>query len=268
MTLTSINDLQTWFNSNQKDDKKASHWTMYGGNYGEKETRLMANNRVDEPDKSLEFLVSSIRMLNNPKGTKFRIQIYYPGAANNPVANVYVQVFDDGSVQAPMPNGYGAVAGIGSLPGGMNYDNLVQDKVTLALLKAENEQLKNGVAQQESMWERIFGYINENEHISAALGSLITGLALKMDPAMAGMLPAMLPAPKPVTGTPAPAPGHGQADQADNPEDPNLQFINNINAVSTTLGIDPVSMSQALRRLTEANPEMARGLLSQSLSQV
>lgn len=212
----------------------------------------MSNSRLDDKEKSLEFLVESIRMLNNPDGTKFRILLYPVTGANNYTATAHVQIFEN---SAQGNRNLPAMAGIGNLPAGVmggDWKTYLDEKVELELLKKENEQLRGGMGS-ESMWERILGIIADSPHLSAAVGNLANAFVTKFDPAMAGRLMQA----QPVNGTP----GSNAQDQAGAPEDPQAVFIENINAATGALGVDAVTLAKGLNKIIQNNPAMARQIL-------
>lgn len=248
MTLTRYEDLQQWFLNNQSDtdegtDKTASHWTLYGGNYGEREVRLTSNTRINKPSESLAYLVQTIRSMNHPDGSKFRIQIYKPGANNNYTAQTYVQIFEGQQNAAAT----GQMAGVGSLPGAPAMtEQYIQERIDLAMLKRENEELKAQMNGPVSGWERFLGMLNENEQLNGAIAGLLMGLAQKNG------IPAQL--------APAPVNGHPSSDE-ETDEDPQTVFVNNIQNAAATLQTDPVTLSKRLNKLIQQNPEVAKQLL-------
>lgn len=246
MTLTRYEDLQHWFNSNQSNNeegKTPSHWTLYGGNYGEKEVRLCGNTRLDSPSESLSYLVDTIRRMNHPDGAKFRVQIFKPGAPNNYVAQAYVQIFEGAANTATAQT-----AGIGNLPG-TSTEQYIQERIDMALLRRENEDLKAQMNGPVSGWERFLDIIGQNEQLSGAIAGLLLGLANKNG------IPATIPAP--VTG-------HPSTDDNDDNDDPQTVFAQNIQSASNALHTDPVSLSRALNRLVTSNPELAKQIFSQA----
>lgn len=257
MTLTRYEDVQHWFNQNQTDDeggKTPSHWTLYGGNYGEKEIRLLGNTRIDKPGESLAFLIDSIRRMNNPSGSKFRVQIYKPGSPNNYSAQVFVQVFDDAAQLQQRGASATAIqpAGIGNLP--VLNETYIQERIDLALLRRENEELKAALNGPGSTWERILDIIGQSEPLSLALSGLITNLAAKN-----GMTLPAAPIARPVTGSPAPV----DSDD-DDTADPQSIFAESINAAASGLDTDPVTMARKLKKIVEQNPEFAKQIFAQT----
>lgn len=244
MTVTRYEDLQQWFNSNQSNNeegKTPSHWTLYGGNYGEKEVRLCSNTRLDAPAESLAYLVDTIRRMNHPNGAKFRVQIFKPGSPNNYIAQVYVQVFE-GAANTATPQ----TAGIGNLPGA-STEQYIQERIDLALLKRENEDLKAQINGPVSGFERFLDIIGQNEQLSGAIAGLLLGFANKNG------IPAAIP---------APVNGHPSTDDDDN--DPQTVFAQNIQNASDALHTDPVSLAKALNKLVTSNPDLAKQIFSQA----
>lgn len=257
MTLTKYEDVQRWFNSNQAEAgedgnaKNAVHWTLYGGNYGEKEARLLSNQRINKPDESLAYLIESIRMMNNPPGAKFRIQIYRPNNANNYTAQTYVQIFDNATAPA---TGSAPQAGIGSLPAAFP-ENYIQERIDLALLKRENEELKAAINGPGNTWERLLDIISQSEPLSMALAGLISNVTGKP-------LPALQQAARPVTGSPAPD-EENDTDEGSPDADPQTVFADSINAAAAGLDTDPLTMARKLRKIVRDNPAFAKQIFSQ-----
>lgn len=258
MTLTKYEDVQRWFNSNQVDSedggKNAVHWTLYGGNYGEKEARLLSNQRINNPSESLAYLIESIRMMNNPQGAKFRIQIFRPGNANNYTAQAFVQIFDNHHTTAPA---LGQPAGIGSLPATVPAysENYIQERIELAILKRENDELKAALNGPGNTWERLLDIVAQSEPLSMALAGLISNATGKT-------LPSMAPAARPITGSPAP-------DEEDNDEaaahaDPQTLFAESINSAASGLGTDALTMARKLKKIVQDNPAFARQIFDQT----
>lgn len=248
MTITRFEDLQSWFNNNQtnnEEGKTPSHWTLFGGNYGEKEIRLMANTRLDNPTESLNFLVDAIRRMNNPDGAKFRVQLYKPGAPTNIVATTFVQIFERQQAPGAQP------AAIGSLPSPMASESYINERIELALLKRENEDLRAAINGPTNTWERFLEILGQNEPLSQAVAGLIMGLANK------GGIPTA-PIPRPVAGSP-----DTDEDPEDETGDQQAVFAQNIHSAASILQTDPVRLAKALNRLVQQNPDMAKQLLTQ-----
>jgi len=254
MGISSFADLRQWFFAGikQKGDaaiEAASHWNLYAGDYGAKEVRIMFNNRISDMDESFQFLENSIRAQNNPDGTRFRIQTFAPGKPNNPTAETFVQIYEKSlspSVQTPS---------IGSLPmAGFVSIGELNDKIENERLKWKVEQLEAQMHAPTEKWERILETISGIQGIDKVLQTAILGIAAKFVPqAMPDIMRA-------INGTPAQAPMTGEAD-ADDSDDPNVVFSQNINEASNALGTDPVTLSKKLNTLIQQNPELAKSLM-------
>lgn len=256
MTVTSFPALQRWFENQSRGEKASPHWTLYAVDYGQKDTRVIFNDRLDDMGASFEFLVNSIRDLNNPQGTKFRIQTYAPKGHNNPTGNVLVQIYENGN--APLGgNQNSGIAGIGAPLVGYIPEELVEIKIAGALAQAHkewelNQRLKEMEdrlnAPPDDMVEKITATV---ERISQTpMGAALIGmLAAKM-----GVSPAALMAPA-MNGTPATA-------DEDPPGPDEEEFFDNMEATANKLGVTEHVLARKLRELVTANPEMAKQLLA------
>lgn len=247
MTLTTFEDVQYWFNNNQSagDKTAATHWTLYGGDWGEKETRLLSNTRINKPEESLSYLIETIRKMNNPKGTKFKVILYRPGASNNYTAQTYIQIFDN----AGQPGANAAIAGIGMLPPQID-ERYITERIELAMLKKENEDLKEAINGPSNSWERFLEIIGQNEALSNALAGVLMGFAGK-----SGLPPATFQ--RPVTGT------ANTDDDNEAGQDLQQAFIEDVNAAASALQTDAVTMMRKLRQMVKENPEYAKQMFSQ-----
>lgn len=255
MTITSIDDLYTWFKNLQRADDTPTHWSLYSNEPGKVDTKATTNTRYDEFDASWDVLEKSIRMLNNPKGTRMRLQIFPKGKANNYTAQVHVQIYQDGTVGAPGENhGQGAHSGIGMLPAGMgSLDSYVQQRIDLELLRRENEDLKDAINGPNNMWERLVQTVADSPHLSQVVNNLVVGLVSKVNPAA---MPHMQ-----TTPPPTPMNGHPATDGAED-ENPDVVFSNNIHAASAVLGTDPLTLAIKLNALVQNQPELAKQILN------
>lgn len=248
MTITTFDDLQRWFYAQQRDEKPAAHWNLYGVNYGEKDSRVAFNTRLDEMDASFDFLASTIRQLNHPDGAKFRLQTFPKGAPNNPTAQVNIQIYERAMAPATA-----SVAGLGSTPVGINdVERYVDEKVRVAMLERDNEELRAQINSPANGIERLIALITEIPGIGDVLKVAAAGLVTKLNPAAAPAVAAAM------TGTPA-AGGH---DTDDETEDPQTVFLTNIEQASQTLGVDAVTLARRLNALVQENPAAAKSLLT------
>lgn len=253
MTITSIDDLYNWFKTLQRSDDSPTHWSLYSNEPGRVDTKATTNTRYDEFDASWDMLEKSVRMLNNPKGTRMRLQIFPKGKHNNYTAQVHLQIYNDGTAGAPSDgHAQGAHSGIGMLPGMGSMDSYIQQRIDLELLRRENEDLKDAINGPNNMWERILQTVADSPHLSQVANNIIVGLVSKVNPAAMPHLQ---------TTPPAPINGHPATDTAEN-ENPDVVFSNNIHAASTVLGTDPLTLAIKLNALVQNNPEMAKQILN------
>jgi len=256
MGIQSFTDLRQWFFACVKGKgdgaiEAAPHWNLYGGDYGAKEMRITSNTRISDMDESYNFLENSIRAQNNPDGTRFRVQTFAPGKANNPTAETYIQIYERSAAPA---NQAAQTAGIAGLPVGVgSVEQLVQQHVQMERLKWENEDLKAQLNAPANGWERVLDTISGVPGIEKVLQALAVGVVSRFSPqAMPAVQAAM-------NGTPAAPTGEGDTDD----DDPEKVFQNNIGAACQAIGTDPVTLSKKLKELITTNPEMARQLLQQ-----
>ena len=244
MTIINFGDLHKWFMAQGRGEDKGVHWNLYATDYGQRDTRLIFNDRFDDPQESFDYLQTNIRMLNNPDGTKFRVQTFPPRKPTHPTGTALVQIFEKGS----------------NLPSTYNVP-------TIAGLPATDiqEQIDKAVAEAQKTWEmeaRIRGleerlaspdpddYIEKIttivERVSRTpIGVAIMGIAAQkmgIDPAA-------------IMGMATDA--DGQSDVP--PEDD--QFFSDMADAANQLGTDEHTLARKLKQLIKANPEMAQSLL-------
>jgi len=257
MTITSFESLQKWFYGQQRnDDEVAAHWNLYGTRFGETEKRVSFNTTINDKDGSFSYLAETIRQLNNPDGSTFRIQVFPKGKPNNPTGNVYVQIFEKSSaansVMAPTSASGAAISGLP--PGVGSIQEYVNKEVEMAMLKKEVQDLKDALSQPNNGWERAVETISGIPGIDKALQALVAGLVTKFNP---GAAPAVQAA---MAGTPSVA-YHGEHDEDDS-DDPQTVFAENINAAANMLHTDPLTLSKKINALVQSNPEVAKQLLN------
>ena len=259
MTITNFSDLRKWFMNNNRGEKDSPYWTLYFVPAGSKETVVTFNDKVSDMEKSFDWLQDTIRMVNNPEGSRFRVMQVDTPRGNNPTGQVYAQIYE----RQPNPSGSMAPAQIGAIPSGYSESD-VQRHVELALLKRENEDLKAAIGAPDNPWERIFGIVSESEPLSNALANLIYQFSNKITGTpMAPVPPVFMPSP--VNG-PATKPANAYSE----PEEPmaemsidemQQEIADNINRVCALLNVDALTLSRKLCQLVEANPNMAKTFL-------
>lgn len=244
MTITSFDALRDWFMANGKGDDMSPHWNLYGSQYGQTDTRVVSNTRLDDMNESFNYLQQTIRNLNNPDGARFRVMQFPKGKPNHPTANVYVQIFErQGSGGAPM-------ASIGSLPEGYvaktDLDKALAEARRQWELERKIDELEAAVNTPPEDWTEKF--IAGVERIGATpIGAVL----------MAKILGGPLPPMPGINGTPGAAAG-SHTDETDDED----QFFTDIEATAQTLGITDNELASKMRKLVETNPTMAQQILS------
>ncbi len=246
--------MREWFfacvkGKNGGEVEASPHWNLYAGDYGAREVRILTNTRIGDMDESYNFLERTVRAQNNPDGTRFRVQTFAPGKANNPTAESYIQIYERSAAPA---NPAAHTAGIAGLPVGVgSIEQYVDQRLQMERLKWENDDLKAQLNAPSNGWERMLDTISGVPGIEKVLQTLAMGLVSKISPqAMPAVAAAM-------NGTPDTTPGEGDTDE----ENPEEVFQSNIGAACQAMGTDPVTLSAQLKKLILQNPEMARSLL-------
>lgn len=258
MGISTFPDLRSWFfagvrNKGEGQSESAPHWNLYAGDYGAREVRIMSNTRISDMDESFAHLEQSIRAQNNPDGTRFRVQTYAPGKANNPTAETYVQIYERSQAPANAPQ----PAGIAGLPAGVNsIQEYVNERLKTERLQWELDALKEQMNAPGDVWERVIEHVSGIPGIDKVLQAVAIGLVSKFNPqAMPAIQTAM-------NGTPTAGSQQDDDDEADaTGANPEQVFQTNIGVMCQTLGTDPVTLSKKLKDLVLKNPEMALQLM-------
>lgn len=256
MGISDFKDLRQWFFAGVKAKSEghqeyAPHWNLYAGDYGAREMRIMTNTRISDMDESYAHLEQAIRAQNNPDGTRFRVQTFAPGKANNPTSETYVQIYERSQAPANVPQ----PAGIAGLPAGVgSIQQYVDERLETERLKWKIQQLEEQVNAPSEKWERVLEYISGIPGIDKVLQTVALGVVSKINPAA---MPAIQAA---MNGVPTQQPGEHDPDEAD---DPQAVFLQNIQESAANLGTDPLTMARKLNALIKTNPEIARQLLTQ-----
>lgn len=201
MTVTNFNDLRDWFKfgfekgvktSEEGRETTSPYWTLYAVGMGGADKVLAFNDRLTGMDESYKALADSIRIMNNPAGSMFRVFQTYRPRANNPTQEVRVQIFENNTVTAnPQP-------GIGSLPVGYVEESKIQSLMAAEREKWElNKRLEDLEAQLAAPKDWSDSFISGLERIGQTqMGALILPmLAAKI---MGVQIPEL---PKSVNGT-------------------------------------------------------------------
>lgn len=243
MTITSYEDLSTWFRDNSRGDKKAPYWSLYAISYGDKDKVFAFEDKQEDLELSLERLIKNIRMGNNPSGQVYRIVQTDTPRGNNPVGHARVQIWEN-SGSAPVP----AVAGIGGIGSGYIGEAQLQQEIQKAEerweMKAKiarlEEQLENG--NQEDVWEKIMMGVER-------IGQTPIGIALISK----------------LMGTPIPPPnvyGTARPDTEDEPTDADNKFYDNMQEAAQKVGTDEYTLAMKINELVKTNPVLARQIFN------
>lgn len=253
MTVTNIDDLRKVFFASTRGDSTSPHWTLYGGDFGANEKRICTNDRVNDMEESFAFLSQQINALNNPPGaTRFRVLQYPPKNANNYTGTYFVQI--GASTQSAMSAA--SQPGIAGLPAGIgDFREYVAKELRIQRLEWEKEQLEAQIDAPASGLERIIEKAAEIPGFGEAIKMAVAGLVMKFNPAAGPAIAAAM------NGTPTASDVDGDHDHDPATSDPQAVFVNNIQAASAALGTDPLTLSNKLRSLIEANPQLAKSLL-------
>lgn len=248
-TITDLSALRRWFMGNMRSGKAAPYWTLYVGDYGDKEKVVQFNDRVDDLEESFGMLARTIQDMNNPAGVRFRVMQVDTPRGNNPVATVHVQLFAGNGAAGVAP------AGIGSLPGEYLSKTEAAQMVAAAVAAAKKEMEFEAKIQalEDQVNSSTQSWVTQAIEVVNEIGKSPLGMALMAK--LTGMpMPAMMP---PSMGAPAADSAAGGAPAAGD------TFDDDLNAVCDTTGLNDVELMRRLRRFAETNPEMARQLMNQ-----
>ncbi len=253
MTITTFQNLELWVKATRRTDEPL-HWNLYSTRWGETEKRVAFNVSIDDAQESFDFLVQSLRIMNNPDGTQFRVMMYPKGKPNNPTATALVQIFEKQQQPTTAPAGASGAA-IAGFPAGVgSIQEYVDEKLKMARMQWELEEMKAALAAPNTGWERVVETISGIPGIDKILQAAVVGLVTKYNPAAAPAIQAAM------NGTPAATAGESDTDD-DEHTDPQAVFSANIQQAAATLQTDPVTLAQKLNQMVQQSPELAKQLL-------
>lgn len=121
MTITNFTDLREWFKwgfekgvraTEEGRETTSPYWTLYAVGLGGKDTVLAFNDRLTSLDESYTALAESIRRMNNPSGSMFRVFQTYKPRFNNATQEARVQIFENNTPAfSPQTPGIGSLVG-------------------------------------------------------------------------------------------------------------------------------------------------------------
>lgn len=244
--ITSIDGLRRWFFANG-----LPHWSLRYNLPGEK---IIARNEThDDLPAAWDMLADLVTMQVEAGRAMLEVLVYKPGKPTHTL-RTNIDIRDSfGHRGAPAP------AGVAALPGGIgNIDEYIEQRISLAMLERENEELKAAINAPGNWVERVVDRVAESPHLSAVVQTLVAGLLQRMSGAP---MPAM-PVNGPYTPTPpAPRPDQGGDEHGGEETEEDRVFWENIQAAADALGVDLPTLAVKLNALVQANPAMAKSLI-------
>lgn len=244
--ITDIENLQRWFYGNG-----LPNFTLKYQGTGDK-TIYRNKDTITDMNDAWEELRHQVDSQAEAGRAQLEVLVYSPGKNNHAIrTNLDIRGGYFNRAMAPQPTG------IAGLPAGVgNLDSYIQERIDLALLKKENEELRDQLNSPANGWERILGIIADSPHLSGIAQTLLVGTLGKNNPAL------MQQAMAAVNGAPTYAGQPGELPAPDQVQgDPQTVFATNIQEAADNLGTDPVTLAVNLNRLIQSNPDIARTLL-------
>ena len=266
MTISSYNDLRTWFErTTHREEGDGHYWSLFSVGIGGKDTLITKNDREPNLEKSFEWLVETIRIANNPHGSIFRVYKTWKPSHNVPSGEVRVQIFEGHSMlnNATSPG----IAGFPAMQGFVAVGDM--EKAIAAAVKESEMQrriadLENALENPGDWVDKVITGIERiaqtpfGEAIAANLfgGQQPTGMARMAMNGTPGRVAQAAPAPK--------------AQESEEEEDPEKaaaddeKFNQYLVEICETLETDDLAVMAALHRLVKKNPAMAKALINQN----
>jgi hypothetical protein len=244
--ITDIGSLERWFKQNNRP-----FWSVKY--QGPNERVIARNDSVTDVSQAWDNLEAIIKMQTESGRAVLEVLQYgSEKGAQGHALRTNVDIRDYGGPRYPVQQAP-AVAGY---PGVGNIEDLIEQRVHLAMLERENEDLKAAINAPGSMLERVVDKIAESPHLSQVVAQLVAGLFNR-----AG---APMPMPVPVNGV-TPQPAHSTSTDADDDADLSEEdrvFWENIQSVAHTLGVDLPTLAVKLNNLVQQNPALAKSLIA------
>lgn len=246
MNLNSFESLSVWFRGNSRKGAPAPYWTLYSMNYGDKDKIAAFNDKDDNVDSALEWLIDNIRRGNNPLGQRFRVVQTDVPRGNNPVGTTNVQIFTaDGS--APPAAGIGSPGQFSPVAVGIGKEEVA------AMIEAEREKwnleqrIKDLEAQLNAPPE--VDLVEKYSAVVEKIAQTPLGMALVSK----------------ITGVPVTAlmGVHGNPAQDEEPTTEDHDFYNNLGEAAQILGTNEHQLAKKINQLVKMNPDVAKQLFQQ-----
>ena len=245
--ITTIDALKRWFVANGKP------WFTLKYDTGSTGDRIiMRNDAVDDMGRAWEILESHVADQADSGRARLILFVYDKGKHNNAT---YTNIDIRPGYASPQQGAAHAIAG---LPAGIgSVQEYVDMRVNMAKMQMEMDQLREQAAAPMNTFERVAETLSGIPGVADMLKMFTAGIVTKFNPAAAPQIQRIL------NGTPdAMAEAGDDDEQAAGATDPQTVFSNNINQVSQTLDVDPLTLSNKLAKLVSENPEVARQLLN------
>ena len=245
MTITNFNDLHEWFKfgfetklkSDTEGTTTSPYWTLYSVGLGSADKVLATNDRLTNLDESFKALSDTIRRMNNPAGSMFRIFQTSRAKASFPTQECRVQIFENNQI-----SGGSMQPGIGSLTAGYVDESKIQSIVAAERAKWE---LEKRLEDLEAQIKAPRNWTDNALETIERIGNTPFGMVILSK--ISGIPPAEIM--KSISG----------AQSTDN-ETPNgeADFDSDIERTTQILGVTEDELASKLRQFAEANPVMAR----------
>lgn len=239
--ITNRDALKSWFFDNAKP-----YFTL---RYYDQDRVIMRNDNQDDMQKAWEMLERHVIGQADSGQARLILFVYDKGKHNN-ATYTNIDMHPRYSAQPSIP------AAISGLPAGVgSIEELVNERVRVAMLEKENQDLKEQLSAPQNGWERSLETISGVPGMADVFKIIAAGLVSKFSPQSMPVVQGIL------NGTPDAMTGadHDEDDGAD----PGARFTSNIQETAATLNVDPLTLSEKLRALVKTHPDIARQFLQQ-----
>lgn len=239
MTISNFNDLRAWFafgfdkgvkTAEEGRENNSPYWTLYSVGLGGRDTVLAFNDRLTSLDDSYTALVESIRRMNNPQGSMFRVFQTYKPRHNVATQEARVQVFENNQLaqQSNQPPSIGGLVGY-----------------------VEKSEMHSIIAAEREKWEtqqRIKDLENQIESPGDWTEKLINGIDRIGQTPIGAMLMAKLMGVNPQQFSPAPINGPQGAHTQDLEEDSDEDLEGELDALQAIANANGLTLKQFLSK--------------------
>lgn len=246
--ITNLDALKRWFFDNGKPCFTLRYDS--GNGNGNTDRMIYKNTVIEDMPEAWERLQSHVADQADAGRARLNLIVYDKGKENNPI---YTSIDIRPGYQAAGQNMPAAISGLP--PGIGSINELIDQKVSFALLQKENEDLRAQLNAPVNTWERnletLSGIPGMADVLKIAVAGFVSKWAPQSMPVVAGIL----------NGTPDAVTGESDHDDSVS-GDPQTRFTNNIQNAADVLNVDPLTLSEKLNKLITQNPEVAKQLLN------